>query len=198
MINKFSILNGEKHFSLEIFQNNFVFIPAKKCIKYFSGTTRIESWKSDGMLEEKIENISKSVCNFAPSCLFITNFCLPDPDMNFNGHCLLNNNISTPKKVINLYISYTLGPQLRNLNTDFTLVHCLFGSVKYTDSAIGFNSRSEFLFTDRSYGKNVIIFGVDVSSSVHVDNNGKDVLILGKGNTRITRHNINNKSKISY
>ena len=103
---------------------------------------------------------------------------------------------------------YTLRHQLENLNTYFTLCYCLFGSTKlsnvdlykykYTSYGIGFDSRSEFLFTDRSYGKNVIIFGVDVSSSVHVDNNGKDVLILGKGNTRITRHNINNKSKISY
>ena len=27
-------------------------------------------------------------------------------DINFNGHCLININISIPKKVINLYISY--------------------------------------------------------------------------------------------
>ena len=39
-------------------------------------------------------------------------------DMNFNGHCLIKNNTSIPKKAINLYISYTLDPQLRNLNTD--------------------------------------------------------------------------------
>ena len=59
--------------------------------------------------------------------------------------------------IINLYNSYTLGSQLRNLNTDFTLGNCLFGSVKpnrnadldkykYTDYSIGFDSRSEFLF----------------------------------------------------
>ena len=40
---------------------------------------------------------------------------------------------------------------------------------------------SEFLFSHGSYGKNVIIFGADMSSSVHVDNEGKDILILGKG-----------------
>ena len=34
------------------------------------------------------------------------------------------------------------------------------------------------------FGRNVIIFGVDVSSSVHVDNKGKDILILGKGPTK--------------
>ena len=30
------------------------------------------------------------------------------------------------------------------------------------------------------FGRNCIIFGVDVSSSVHVDNKKKDILILGK------------------
>ena len=82
---------------------------------------------------------------------------------------VMDTNISVPKKVINLYISYTLGPQLKHLNTDFTLSNCLFGSVKltknsdldkykYTSYGIGFDSRSEFLFTDGSYEKNVIIF----------------------------------------
>ena len=115
--------------------------------------------------------------------------------MNFNGHCLIKNKISIPKKVINLYISYTLGPQLRNLNTYFTLGNCLFGSVKLTKNAdlgkykqsgygIGFDSRSQFLFTDGTYGKNVIIFGADKSSSMHVENKGKDILILGEGPTK--------------
>ena len=84
--------------------------------------------------------------------------------MNFNGHCLIKNDISIPKKAINLYISYTLGPQLRNLKTDFVFSNCLFGSVKltniidldkynYTGYGIGFDSCSEFLYTDGSYGK---------------------------------------------
>ena len=52
LINKFSILNGAKYFSSRIFQNYLVFIPAKTHIKYFSGTTWIESWKSNGMLKK--------------------------------------------------------------------------------------------------------------------------------------------------
>ena len=39
------------------------------------------------------------------------------------------------------------------------------------------------------FGRNVIIFGVDISSSVHVDNKGKDILILRKDPThRIGEH----------
>ena len=83
----------------------------KKCIKYFSGNTRIESWKSNRMPNESIENITKSDSNFGPT--FVDHHLLPD--INFNGNCLIKNNIFISKKVINLYISYALGPQLRNL-----------------------------------------------------------------------------------
>ena len=48
----------------------------------------------------------------------------------------------------------------------------------------GFDSRSEFLFTDGSYGKNVIICGADMSSSVHINNNWKVMFILVDGATQ--------------
>ena len=38
------------------------------------------------------------------------------------------------------------------------------------DYSIGLDPCSKFLFKDGSFGKNVIIFGTDMSSSVHVDN----------------------------
>ena len=109
--------------------------------------------------------------------------------------CLINNNISSPKKVINLYIFYILNLWLRNLNTDFTLKNCLFGSVKLTKNTdpdkykyngygIGLDSRSESSFTDESMGKNAIVFGADMSSSVDIDNKNKDILILGEGPTQ--------------
>ena len=60
LINKFSILNGAKYFSLGIFQNYLVFIPAIKHIKYFNNTTQIYLGKWNGMSEETIENITKS------------------------------------------------------------------------------------------------------------------------------------------
>ena len=64
LIDKFSILNGPKYFSLGIFQNYSVFILTKKYIKYFSGFTWVESWKSNVISEESIENISKSDTSF--------------------------------------------------------------------------------------------------------------------------------------
>ena len=92
-------------------------------------------------------------------------------------------------------MSYTLGPQLKNLNADFPLGNCFIGSVKLTKNtdlykykypgySIGFDCRSEFLFIEGSYGKNVNPFGADMSSPVPVDNKGKDILILSEGSTQ--------------
>ena len=83
------------------------------------------------MSEESVENITKSDSNFPPT--FIGYHLLPG--MNVNGYCLIKNNISIPKKVINLYNYYILGRQLRTLNTDFTLGNCSFGPVKLTKNA---------------------------------------------------------------
>ena len=74
---------------------------------------------------------------------------------------------------------------------EFYINNCLFGSVKLTKSAdpekykysgysIGFDSSLEFLFTDGSFGKKCHYLGADMSSSAHVDNKGKDILILGE------------------
>ena len=87
---------------------------------------------------------------------------------------------------MNLYISCILNPWLRNLNTIFTLNNSLFGSVeltknadpnkyKYSGYGIGFDSCSEFSFTDGSIRENVIIFGAYMSSSLHIDNKNKDI-----------------------
>ena len=87
LIKKFSIPNGAKYFSSRVFQNYLVFVPAKKCIEYFSGTTWIDFWKSYRISEENIENVTKSDSNFAPTC--VDYYVLPD--INFSGHCLINN-----------------------------------------------------------------------------------------------------------
>ena len=113
--------------------------------------------RKNGMSEENIENIKKSDNNFAPT--FADHHLLPH--INLNGHYLIKNNISIPKKVTTLHISYKINLQFRNLNTDFTLNNCLFGSAeptkntdldnyKYSKYGIGFYSHSEILFTDVS------------------------------------------------
>ena len=40
------------------------------------------------------------------------------------------------------------------------------------------------------FGQNIITFGVGMSSSVHIDNKKKDILILGKGPTQGLEHTL--------
>ena len=54
------------------------------------------------MSEESIDNITKSDNNCAWTFVDLHSL----PDIIFNGHCLIKNNISIPKNVINLYIYF--------------------------------------------------------------------------------------------
>ena len=53
---------------------------------------------------------------------------------------------------------------------------------------IGFYTRGYHSLPDGSLGKNVNIFGVDMSSTVHIANKGKNILNLGKGPTQGSNH----------
>ena len=99
---------------------------------------------------------------------------------------------------------------MKYFNTDFTLNNCLFGSVKltketdldkykYTGYETGFDSRG-YSLSDGSVGKNAIIFRVDMSSSVHIDNKGKDIKRYPswRKKTKIRWYYMYSRSKISY
>ena len=61
--------------------------------------------------------------------------------------------------------------------------HVDIDQYKYSSYGIGFDRKGEFSFGN-GFGRNCIIFRVDMSSSVHVDNKKKYILILGKGPTQ--------------
>ena len=76
-----------------------------------------------------------------------------------------------------------------------TLKICLFSAVtltknadidkhKYSGYGIGLDRRGSFSFPGGGFGQNIIIFGADMNSSIHIDNKGKDILILGIGPTQ--------------
>ena len=58
---------------------------------------------------------------------------------------------------------------------------------KYSRYGIRFN-RKGYYSIGNDIGRNAIIFGVDVSSSPHIDNKKKYILILGKGPTQGLEH----------
>ena len=55
---------------------------------------------------------------------------------------------------------------------------------KYSGYSTGFDIKGTFSFSASGFGKNIIIFGADMSSSVHVDSKKEDILILGEGPTQ--------------
>ena len=78
--------------------------------------------------------------------------------------------------------------------------NCLFDEVKltkhfnidqdkYSGYGIGFDRKGLFSLGDE-ISRNVTIFGVDMRSSPHTDNQKKYILILGKGPTQGLEHNI--------
>ena len=100
----------------------------------------------------------------------------------------------------NVYIAYDLSASGSNDN-DPTLKNCLFGAVtltkntninkyKYSGYGIGFDRRSSFSFPGGGFGQNVLIFGVGMRSSVHIDNKKKYILVLGKGPTQGLEHTL--------
>ena len=51
---------------------------------------------------------------------------------------------------------------------------------KYPGYVVRFDRHGLFSHSSGGTGRNVIIFGVDISSSTKIDNRKKDILILGK------------------
>ena len=103
-------------------------------------------------------------------------------------------------KVVNIYIVYEISKSI-NISNYPTLENCLFGAVslnkngdidkyKYSGYGIGFDRHGSFSFPGTGLGRNVIIFGVDMSSSTKIDNRKKDILILGKGPTQGLEHTL--------
>ena len=104
------------------------------------------------------------------------------------------------EKILNIYIVYEISKN-HNISSLPTLGNCLFGAVTLTKIddidkykcfgyGIGFDRKGSFLNPSGGTGRNVIIFGVDMSSSTKIDNKKKDILILDKGPTQGLEHTL--------
>ena len=92
--------------------------------------------------------------------------------------------------VLNIFIVYELKNR-RVDRPDFTVFNGLFGAMKitkdlntshyqYSSYGICFDGQSDFTFGNITNGKNVIIFGADMSFSSHSTNKTQNIYILGK------------------
>ena len=107
----------------------------------------------------------------------------------FDKDPLEQNNYLT--KILTVYIVYDVDARPINPTNNFKFKNCSFGitnTVKNSDEekhvyngyGATFDSAGSWSF-DNDFARNVIIFGVDISSSSHSDNRKNNFLILDEG-----------------
>ena len=148
--------------------------------KMITNTDYVSSWKSKGLSAEIIKPPATADNSLTPTLSYYGT----KTKVKFNGSCLKQPKPSyTHGKTVNIYIVYELGASSSH-SDDPMLENSLFDAVKLTKntdidkyqySGYGnrFDRKSGFLFLGGGFGQNVIIFGGDASSSVHVDNTKK-------------------------
>ena len=113
-----------------------------------------------------------------------------------------NNDHVLNKNVVNIYIVYKLDPLASTRDKSFTIQNALFGAMQITKNAtdndknnykgysICFDERSEFGHTITEGGnthttdaRNVLMFGTDMSFSVHATNRANHIYLMGTGLT---------------
>ena len=193
--NDLSYFRGKQYFDEGSGKQNYlVFLPMKKYFKLNSVVgviDRVLSWQYKGLSNKSIKPPTTSDNSLTPEL----NYYGTKIKIKFIESCLKqSDHIFTDKKVVNIYIVYELAAS-SSQDSDPTLKNCLFGAVtltknadiekyKYSGYGVGFDRRSSFSFTGGGFGQNVLIFGADMSTSIHIDNNKKDILVLGRGPTQ--------------
>ena len=145
-----------------------------------TNTDYISSWKSEKLSAERIKAPTASDNSLTPALSYYGT----KTRVKFTGSCLKQAKVPyTHGKVVNIYIVYELGASRSHIN-DPALKNCLFGAVTliknadidkygYSGYGIGFDRRSSFSFPGGGFGQNVLIFGVDLSFTAHIDNKKK-------------------------
>ena len=155
-------------------QAYLIFQPVRKYFKTDNNSAYISEWKSKGLSNEGIKPPKVGNNNLTPQI----NYYEHHLRVIFSGSCLQQSKIDYSNKKISFYIVYELQTSNSNLN-DPTLQNCLFGSVTLNKNVD--IRKGRFSFPGGGFGQNVIIFRADMNSSPHIDNKGKDILVLGKG-----------------
>ena len=157
----------------------------------------ILEWKPKDIYDNSSKNVLNSVQNtksVAPGIKNINGQLY----VSFNGNYFEQDPITIPNNVINIYVVYKLDPISSTRNADYTIQNALFGAMKITkntDSSknnykgygLCFDEVGKFghtvkqgNFNRTTNAKSVIIFGVDMSSSIHATNRANNIYVMGK------------------
>ena len=170
----------------------------------FGLTSRdITEWKSTGIYNHSSDSNMNAVADAKTT--------LPNFKNDSRMHVYLSGNhfqqnvagIPNNDNVINIYCVYKLDPIASTRDTSFTIQDALFGAMQITKNAtdnsknnykgygICFDERSQFGHTVTeggcthiTNGRNVLIFGADMSFSVHATNRANHIYVMGDGFTQ--------------
>ena len=196
---------GKIHFEEDGTQNYLVFQSIYKYLEIIAGVGNsryIYYWESKGGSDEKINSIKTSNYSITPNL----NYCDIKTRVEFNRSCLKQDKVTfSHSQLVNIYIAYEISKTI-NISDYPTLEDCLFGAAtltkhadneryKYSRYGIGVDKHGRFSFPLTELGKNVIAFGVDMTSSTKVDDKKKDILILGKGPAKGLEHTLSVEKK---
>ena len=166
-------------------------------------SSKISTWKSTGIFNYSSDSNMNAVGDSGGD--------LPDIKSDgrlyfyLSGNHFQQNKVIIPNNdnVINIYCVCEIQPTSSSRDTSFTIQNALFGAMQITKDAtdnsknnykgygICFDERSQFGhtiteggFTHTTNGRNVLIFGADMSFSVHATNRANNIYLMGEGLTQ--------------
>ena len=192
------------------FNRGFFFYTDQSYLKYECkmgsfdfDTNKISKWKSAGIFNRSSNSNMNPVGDSSGNLPNLKN----DGRMNvyLSGNHFEQNvaGIRNNNNVINIYCVYKLDPLASTRDKSYTMQNALFGAMPITKNAtdydknnykeygICFDERSEFGHTITEGGhahttdaRNVLIFGADMSFSVHATNRANHIYLMGTGLTQ--------------
>ena len=163
----------------------------------------ISEWKSTGIYNYSSDSNMNAFANAKSNFPNLKN----DGRMHvhLSGNHFQQNKVIIPNNnnAINIYCVYKLDPIASSRDTSFTIQNALFGAMQITKNAtdntknhykgygICFDERSQFGhtiteggFAHTTNGRNVLIFGADMSFSVHANTRANHIYLMGDGLTQ--------------
>ena len=160
-------------------------------------------WKSTGIYNHSSDSNMNAVADTKTNVPILKND--GRTHVHVSGNHFQKNKVIIPNNnnVINIYCVYELDPIASTRDTRYTIQNALFGAMQiiknatnydknnYKGYGICFDERSQFGHTitgngraHTANGRNVLIFGVDMSFSAHTTNRGNHIYLMGDGLTQ--------------
>ena len=181
-------------------QNNLVY--ECKVDSFMFDNKKISKWKSTGVLNISNYYSMNGIKDTKNETPILKNdekmyVYLKGSHFQQNNVLTTNNDHVINDNVINIYTVYKLDP-ITSKDTTFTIQNALFGAMQITkntdtskynykgygicfdESEVFTHVRKRGNFSDTTDGRNVIIFGVDMSFSKHANNKANDIYVMGK------------------